>query len=950
MATRVREFDWSTTPLGPREGWPPYLATTVHSLLRSPLPMALLWGDEGHLVYNQGYALISGARHPGSLGRSVLEMWPEAADFNRRVLDAGLRGESLSFQQQPLTLYRNGTREEAWMDLFYMPLLDAQGRPVGVLAVLTENTSSVLEERRRQRAEAELREANERIQLALEAGAVIGLWAWDVVHDRFTADTRFARRSTLSPEELAVGVPMAKVVQSIHPEDRARAEANLSQALERGGTSRAEFRVRQPDGSWLWIEANGHVERDAQGRAVRFPGVVLDIDARRKSEQRRAFLLAFSDRLRTLSRPRDILAVATEMLGQELSLHRVAYAEVDAEAATVTPLAEWGEGSALLEEMDAASIAELARGRTVARDGQCPAGRAVLMVPLLRARRLRAVLCLHHPRARPWPPEDIALAEDVASRTTEAVDRARVEAESRALNATLEQHVAFQTQDRNRLWALSQAPFLITDREGRWLSISPAWTELLGWSEKELLGRDVSWLVHPEDRVQTPGELETLSTQGGNLRLVNRLRHQDGSYRWFSWLAVPADGLFYCMARDVTQEHAHQEELERTQEQLRQSQKMEAVGQLTGGIAHDFNNLLAGIIGALQLLGLRIRNGKLDNTQRYIDAAVTSANRAAALTHRLLAFARRQSLDVKPTDINARVAALEDLLQRTLGEKIALRLALESGLGPALTDSSQFESAVLNLVINARDAMPTGGVLTIATSQTHLDAAAAQAFEGLAPGHYVRVCVRDTGQGMPPHVVARAFEPFFTTKPMGQGTGLGLPMIHGFARQSGGHVYIESEVGQGTAVTLLLPRHAAELAPVLAGTTTTGEAPRALAGETVLVVEDEPSVRMVVMDVLSDLGYRALEAGNAPEAMPHLEGPARIDLLVTDVGLPGMNGRQLAEVARQKRPGLKVLFITGYAEGAAVRGGFLAEGMEMITKPFAIEVLAERLRAILNPD
>ena len=289
---------------------------------------------------------------------------------------------------------------------------------------------------------------------------------------------------------------------------------------------------------------------------------------------------------------------------------------------------------------------------------------------------------------------------------------------------------------------------------------------------------------------------------------------------------------------------------------------------------------------------------------------------------------------------------MEDLLRRTLGENVALETVLDAQVWPALTDTNQFESALLNLVINARDAMPDGGKLTVETANIHLDELYTRAYDGLSPGDYVVLSVSDTGQGMTPEVVARAFEPFFTTKPIGQGTGLGLSMIYGFVKQSGGHVRIYSEVGRGTSVRLYLPRH--EVQTEAAAAQAPGERPRG-AGETVLVVEDDVAVRMVVLDVLEDLGYRALEAGDAQEALPHLEGEGRIDLLVTDVGLPGMNGRQLAELARQRRPGLKVLFVTGYAEGAAVRSGFLAEGMEMLSKPFPIDALAERLRSMLRP-
>lgn len=382
---------------------------------------------------------------------------------------------------------------------------------------------------------------------------------------------------------------------------------------------------------------------------------------------------------------------------------------------------------------------------------------------------------------------------------------------------------------------------------------------------------------------------------------------------------------------------------EQAQEALRQAQKMEAVGQLTGGIAHDFNNMLTGIIGGLDLIQRYNESGRHTETQRFIDAATTSANRAAALTHRLLAFARRQPLNLKCVDLNSLVESMRDLMVRTLGSHILVDAQLEPELWPANSDENQLESALLNLVINARDAMPKGGSLYITTANVLL---ANQSEVGeLPPGRYVSLSVLDSGCGMTPKVLAAAFEPFFTTKPIGQGTGLGLSMIYGFTRQAGGHVHICSEPDKGTEVTLYLPAHH-DMAVLAETAKQLEQTPQALEGETVLVVEDDPAVRLLVVDVLGMLGYAALEAAEANAAVKILETGARIDLLVSDVGLPGMNGRQLADIARQHRPGLRVLFMTGYAEQAA-SSGFLDTDMDMISKPFAVEKFATRVRNML---
>jgi len=387
-------------------------------------------------------------------------------------------------------------------------------------------------------------------------------------------------------------------------------------------------------------------------------------------------------------------------------------------------------------------------------------------------------------------------------------------------------------------------------------------------------------------------------------------------------------------------------QLRHNEEALRQSQKMEAVGQLTGGIAHDFNNMLTGIIGSLELIRRRLARGRTEDLDSLIDLGVTSANRAAGLTHRLLAFSRRQSLDSKAVQMNTLVLSMGELLQRSLNESIQLEMRLDENLWVAEADPNQLESALLNLVINARDAMPDGGKLVVETSNQVLHRDFTEAYSNLEPGDYVMLSVTDNGCGMPQSVMSRAFDPFFTTKPIGQGTGLGLSMIYGFSKQSRGHVSIDSEIDQGTTVKLYLPRFRGE--ELVVDDANVEHSPDALDGETVLIVEDDPAVRVLVCAVLSELGYAYVEAGDADTALPILNSTQRIDLLVSDVGLPGMNGRQLAEVGRQYRPGLKVLFITGYAEHAAVRGGFLDSGMQMITKPFTFDLLTAKVREMIK--
>ncbi len=387
---------------------------------------------------------------------------------------------------------------------------------------------------------------------------------------------------------------------------------------------------------------------------------------------------------------------------------------------------------------------------------------------------------------------------------------------------------------------------------------------------------------------------------------------------------------------------AEAEARERVEADLRQSQKMEAVGQLTGGIAHDFNNLLTVVVGAMDLMRRRLRQQRYEKLDGYIEMALTSANRAAALTHRLLAFARRQPLDPKIVDVNVLITGMADLLKRTVNERIELRFALNDDAWTTLCDPFQLENAILNLAINARDAMPGGGTITVATR--NLSAAAPRDVTVVA-GDYVVVSVGDTGIGMPPHVVARAFDPFFTTKPLGQGTGLGLSMIYGFARQSDGYARINSAPGEGATIDVLLPRHDGR------ATATAAVQPGAVAvgyGETVLVVEDEDAVRELLREALSEAGYHVLHACNGVEGLDVARSAPRLDLLVTDVGLPRLNGHQLADAVRQTRPTLKVIFITGYDEAAAGASRSLGPGMAIVTKPFMVDALVARMRDMLD--
>jgi PAS domain S-box-containing protein len=515
---------------------------------------------------------------------------------------------------------------------------------------------------------------------------------------------------------------------------------------------------------------------------------------------------------------------------------------------------------------------------------------------------------------------------------------------------------ALETERRFRILVQGVTDYAIfmLDPEGHVTNWNTGAQRIKGYSADEIIGQHFSRFYTPEDmEARLPwGALETAKREG-RFTAEGWRRRKDGTQFWAN---VVIDAIrdeageligFAKVTRDLTERREVQLELERSQQALFQSQKMDAVGQLTGGLAHDFNNLLAGIAGSLDLMRVRLAQGRIKEVERYVGAAQGAASRAATLTHRLLAFSRKQPLEPKAVDANRLVSGMQELVRRTVGPNITLEAVLAAGLWPCFCDPNQLENAILNLCINARDAMPEGGQLTVETANAWVDQIAARERD-MPPGQYVAICVTDTGVGMSPDVVARAFEPFFTTKPLGRGTGLGLSMIYGFAKQSGGQVRIYSELGQGTTVKVYLPRHGGSLEEE--GVKEHADAlPRSESGETVLVVDDEPTIRMLVGDTLAELGYQAIEAADAAAGLKVLESDAKIDLLITDVGLPGkMNGKQLVDAARMRRPKLKVLFITGYAENAAISNSHLGVGVHVLSEPFPMDVLAARIRTIIE--
>ena len=839
-----------------------------------------------------------------------------------------------------------------WASGELMPLYADDQSHLGFVKILRDRTQEHL-------AGRALFESQERYRLALKATRD-AVWDWDLQTRQIVWNEALQQ---------AYGFPCAAIDSTsewrfaqIHPQDRERVETSIRSAIEgSGSTWSAEYRFRCQDGSYAEVLDRGHLIRDADGLAERMIGAMLDLTRSRSAET--ALRLSeerFSTILETIEAAFAIVKVKFDADDRPVDYYFVEANPAFERQCGVNLRGKWvTEFAPNLEKFWFETYGH------VAKTGE-PANFESYANTFERWFDVRAV--------RVGDPADRQIAilfNDVTERR-DAEERLRVsEALARENVERVQLALAAGAIIGTWHWDLPTDSFTVDEAFAKVFNLDPA----LGRTGLSL--EQVVMTVHPDDREGLIGAINEAIARGGAYSHQYRVRDADGKYNW-----LEANGRVECaddgtalrfpgVLIDVEERRSVEAERDRAnaalralndtleqrviartadlmqaEEKLRQSQKMEAVGQLTGGLAHDFNNLLAGISAALELMEKRIAQGRFKDVDKYLATAQGATKRAAALTHRLLAFSRRQTLDPRPTDVNTLIVGMTELIQRTVGPSIRLKTLVAPDLWPALVDASQLENALLNLCINARDAMPDGGSITVETANRAVAVESVRTLD-IPEGEYLCLCVTDTGTGMSAEVIAKAFDPFFTTKPLGQGTGLGLSMIYGFTKQSGGHVRVHSQVGHGTTMCIYLPRYCGEAKHNHDATRST-TTPLVKAGETILIVDDEPTVRMLLKDVLSELGYSVLDAADSVEGLETLRSDAQIDLLITDVGLPGgMNGRQMADAGREIRPKLKTLFITGYAENAVIGSAQLGPGMQVLTKPFAVDTLVSRVSHLL---
>ena len=911
--------DWAATGLGPIAGWTPTMRSLVAMMVRSPIPMVTMWGEQGTLIYNEAYATFAGTRHPEIMGMTATDAFPEIADFNRGVIPTVLQGQALSFRDQELTWMRDGKLQRYWLDLDYSPIFDEHDVAVGIICVVVDTTGKV-------NAERKIKGEHARLAQMFEQAPGFMVLLQGPRHTITQANRAYA--ALVGHREL-IGLTIAEAL----PEATEQGFVGLLDALyasgepytglampfsvaATGSTAAHETYldfvyqpVRDEDGviSGIFVQGSDVTQRVLAEKAWRegesrfrvwaqaMPNQVWSADANGRLDWFNQQIHAYS-------------GIAPGQLNADT------WPSIVHQDDMVDAITRWRAS------VDSGATYEM-EYRVLRHDGQ-------YRWHLIRALPIR---------------DEAGNVISWIGTNTDIEDQKLNTLKLEHLNATLAEQVSMRTAERDRMWRLSNEIMLVSDFDANVMSLNPAFGRLLGWSKPEVLGKSLMQFVHPDDRDDTLARVRVMASGERTIQFENRYLRKDGGYSILSWSAVPDAQYIHAVARDVTAEHAAALAMKQTEKALEQSQKMDAIGKLTGGVAHDFNNLLQVISGNLQMLAtVPFAHPR---AAQWVENAIGGVNRGAKLASSLLAFGRRQALEPRVLKIGKLITGMEDMLRHALGEPIDIETIVSGGLWNTLVDPTQVETALLNLAINARDAMDGPGRLTIEVGNAYLDEPYCRNHAEVSPGQYVTLSVTDTGCGMSAEVLAHAFDPFFSTKPEGKGTGLGLSMVYGFVKQSGGHIKIYSELGQGTTVKVYLPRSMDEEArqeTVVMDEAAGGE-------ETILVAEDDEEVRAIVVEMLGGLGYRVLKANDAAAALSILESGIAVDLLFTDVVMPGpLRSAELARKAVELLPNLAVLFTSGYTENSIVHGGRLDPGVELLGKPYSRDSLARKIRQVLG--
>ncbi|MBA1156026.1 GAF domain-containing hybrid sensor histidine kinase/response regulator [Microvirga mediterraneensis] len=951
MGALIRAHDWAATPLGSPAAWPQALKTAVGLMLQARQPIYVAWGAEQISLYNDGYIPILGTKHPTGLGQPASILWAEVWDALEPINAAVFAGEAQWFEDMPFAL-SGRERDMSWFSYSYTPLRSDDDRIMGIFCAAQETTAKVLTSRRIQAERERLARMYEQAPgfVALLEGPEHRFGLANPAYMQVVGRRDIIGKTIAEALPEAVEQGYVDLLNDVYGSGRALRLAAAKYIIQAGSGEPADER---------YVDFVYQPLTDAAGAVTGIFVEGYDVTDRVRAETHRRALVELGERIRDIVDPDELSFAAAEILGRTLEVSRAGYGTVDKAAETIAIVRDWNapgiktiagilhfrEYGSYIEALKRGETAVIADAyldpRTAATADMLKgiSAQAFINMPVTERGNLVALLFLNHATAREWREDELALVREVAERTRTAVARLEAEQELQALAASLEQQVVERSAEYDRVWRNSRDLLVIVGADGIFRAVNPAWTTILGHPSDEVVGRSFLEFIWPEDAALTQDGLNEAAAAHDLTNFENRYRHKDGTPRWISWHTSVEGDLVYAYGRHITAEKEAAAALAQAQDALRQSQKLEAVGQLTGGVAHDFNNLLTIIKSSTDLL--RKPGLPEERRRRYVDAISDTVDRAARLTGQLLAFARRQALKPEVFDASDRIRAITDMLRTVVGSRIRIVVEMASEHCLIEADMSQFETALVNMVVNARDAMNGEGTLTVRVAE----ASGVPAIRGHrgGTGSFVAVSLTDTGAGIAPDELVRIFEPFFTTKEIGKGTGLGLSQVYGFAKQSGGDVAVESEVGRGTTFTLYLPRIDESVAAGSTRSVPSGSAPEDGRGRRVLVVEDNVEVGRFSTQVLQDLGYETTWAANATEALTLLQRTDDFDVVFSDVVMPGMSGIELGQEIRRRHPHLPVVLTSGYSHVLAEKG---RHGFELLQKPYAAEELSRILRRL----